>query len=787
MKLFASINFTAVFLLFFLAHSAELGCYEPICDQGTAYFSSIFGHAGIDIFIDREGDGDIVNICAQVSPSGSNMDSLLGFDEHCAFSTDSGHIHFPMRTDSSLRSLNIEYIRNSFVDVQSVYLHRNNTTTAGKKRTYLVLCITDYHETTPATALGTVYMRKPRFGSIHANDFDAEYLASEPVKYNSEGLHLIVDDVHEGILNPLMTSLHGKREDTIDAHFGDVPEQDQMQGGIEPATWFFSVIPLLTPDAKKMGIVGFPTIGYVEYVLTPQQLLKQRNFAALQHFDGLIEGDDTIFSKASKRINVCIWASGQPDGQKRIYLEQMQSLSSEFKFTYFLSSESPLILTDAERPLNDFEQKLFGLMQRNDSTRPEVDVVRSPMLGFRVNRSSLSESPADGSKPIDANSSSDDILRYMALRFREAGGNVDAITPTWVQEPYVIVRDALRDYHCDVSVHGNGRGLTPDFLITSSARSLNIPSVSELLNLYVDGDCVPDVIVSPSKYAVEHNSVSWLRRKRMLNGTCAYAQSSISVDSAPRGLDLQRHTCGPLTTIISPAVDINLFNPDRVRKDQFAYALFSNDANCLSSGCQIIGFMARLSSEKNPGLFLLAAHSLLNSHPNSRFVVIGSGHLLDHLKSLTIRLKIESKVVFTGWVPHDKLPSLLANIDIMVNPSVRGWSETFCIANIEAMAMQVPLVTFATGGVGQYIGEPFKNVSMQQSEVFTVGENAVLINEASPQALAMGVAHLLDDIKLQNQIGISGRLTVRKHFNTDLQMWHYAQLYRFLSGINKKP
>jgi hypothetical protein len=33
-----------------------------------------------------------------------------------------------------------------------------------------------------------------------------------------------------------------------------------------------------------------------------------------------------------------------------------------------------------------------------------------------------------------------------------------------------------------------------------------------------------------------------------------------------------------------------------------------------------------------------------------------------------------------------------------VNPSLRGWSETFCISNIEGMSMELPLVTYAVGG-----------------------------------------------------------------------------------------
>lgn len=105
----------------------------------------------------------------------------------------------------------------------------------------------------------------------------------------------------------------------------------------------------------------------------------------------------------------------------------------------------------------------------------------------------------------------------------------------------------------------------------------------------------------------------------------------------------------------------------------------------------------RFAAEKNPGLFLLAAYELLQLHPFARFVVIGDGPLRGALQDLAARLDIAHAVTFTGWVGAE-LPEALLGLDAVVNPSLRGWSETFCVANTEAMSMAVPLVTFAVGG-----------------------------------------------------------------------------------------
>jgi glycosyltransferase involved in cell wall biosynthesis len=86
-------------------------------------------------------------------------------------------------------------------------------------------------------------------------------------------------------------------------------------------------------------------------------------------------------------------------------------------------------------------------------------------------------------------------------------------------------------------------------------------------------------------------------------------------------------------------------------------------------------------------------------------------------------------VHFAGWVDKD-LPEHLAGIDILVNPSLRSWSETFCIVNIEAMSMQIPLVTFGVGGVAEYVSPPSTAIEER---------NALLVDEPTPEVKAQPI------------------------------------------------
>jgi glycosyltransferase involved in cell wall biosynthesis len=186
-------------------------------------------------------------------------------------------------------------------------------------------------------------------------------------------------------------------------------------------------------------------------------------------------------------------------------------------------------------------------------------------------------------------------------------------------------------------------------------------------------------------------------------------------------------------------------------------------------------------TEKNPGLFLQMAHELLRLHPFVRFTVVGDGVLRASLEDLAARLQISWAVHFAGWAGGDDLPGVLAGVDVVVNPSLRAWSETFCIANIEAMSMEVPLVTFAVGGVGEYVRKPSQDEA-EHDALFSVSENAVVVHRATPEAIAAAVHHLVLRPELRRALGQAGRQTVLTHFTVSRQMSQYAQLYARLTA-----
>jgi glycosyltransferase involved in cell wall biosynthesis len=220
-------------------------------------------------------------------------------------------------------------------------------------------------------------------------------------------------------------------------------------------------------------------------------------------------------------------------------------------------------------------------------------------------------------------------------------------------------------------------------------------------------------------------------------------------------------------------------------------------------------------SEKNPGLLLQAAYHALKRNPFLRFRFIGDGILRKPLETLAKRLGIDYAVDFTGWVSSMDLPHYLADVDIILNPSLRGWSETFCISNIEAMSMGIPLITFGVGGktlfcshfsfnqlvfegIGEYIQlstevkdalshspEDFRTQQLSRSYYdnrtqfsgFDIADNAVLLNSANPMNIADAIITLSSNPTLAKQLGENGRRSLVPYFSVERQMKQYENLY----------
>ncbi|NOT08325.1 MAG: glycosyltransferase family 4 protein [Gemmatimonadales bacterium] len=109
-----------------------------------------------------------------------------------------------------------------------------------------------------------------------------------------------------------------------------------------------------------------------------------------------------------------------------------------------------------------------------------------------------------------------------------------------------------------------------------------------------------------------------------------------------------------------------------------------------SSGGGGIVMVARLTAQKRIGLGIQAAARMPRPMP---VTIVGDGPERSSLESLAAELGVP--VHFTGALPPDRIPELLAAADVMLFPAV---GEGLGLAAIEALMAGVPVVVCRDGG-----------------------------------------------------------------------------------------
>lgn len=168
-----------------------------------------------------------------------------------------------------------------------------------------------------------------------------------------------------------------------------------------------------------------------------------------------------------------------------------------------------------------------------------------------------------------------------------------------------------------------------------------------------------------------------------------------------------------------------------------------------------IGTVARLVPQKGHDVLLEAARTVIDHHPDARFVIVGEGELHDALAARAASLG--EAVLFTG--ARDDVPELLASFDVFALPSR---FEGLCLAVIEAQAAGVPVVATAVGGI---------------RETVVPGETGTTVPVDDPAALAAAIEQVLDDPEWARRQAAEARTRVRERFSLEAMVAATIEAY----------
>ncbi|MGF1524243.1 MAG: glycosyltransferase [Leptolyngbyaceae cyanobacterium] len=145
----------------------------------------------------------------------------------------------------------------------------------------------------------------------------------------------------------------------------------------------------------------------------------------------------------------------------------------------------------------------------------------------------------------------------------------------------------------------------------------------------------------------------------------------------------------------------------------------------------------------------------------ARLLMIGEGPLVAPAREQAQRLGVAKHVMFLGAASPNEVVRWLGVSDLQL---VTSESESFCLAALEAMACEVPVVGTLCGGLEEVIG--VLDAALPAQLLSAPGDTA---------AMAARVVHLFNTPAAYQHIRDSLRAKIERHFSRSVQLNAYAE------------
>ncbi len=170
----------------------------------------------------------------------------------------------------------------------------------------------------------------------------------------------------------------------------------------------------------------------------------------------------------------------------------------------------------------------------------------------------------------------------------------------------------------------------------------------------------------------------------------------------------------------------------------------------MRKGGPIIVHVAMLRGEKGHMTLLSALHDLRERWPDVRYVIAGEGGERERINSEIRRLGLESRVYMAGMI--SPVASLISRSDLLVMPSSY---EPLGMAQIEALALGVPVIASRTGGIPETVEHAATGLLADPNQVAAW---ASVLDEA------------LSNPERMRTLARAGREVVRQRFSSEMNM-----------------
>jgi glycosyltransferase involved in cell wall biosynthesis len=172
---------------------------------------------------------------------------------------------------------------------------------------------------------------------------------------------------------------------------------------------------------------------------------------------------------------------------------------------------------------------------------------------------------------------------------------------------------------------------------------------------------------------------------------------------------------------------------------------------------KVVGYAGRFSPEKGVINLVKAIPLMLEEQPDMEFLMCGDGPLFAEVKKEIEVGKTTKKVTLTGWVPLERIPEYLNQMQLLVIPS---YLEGLPKILMEAMACGTPVLATAVGGIPHLIRKE---------------ETGFILKSNSPEHIAEGVIMTLHYPKLHDIAETAHRLIESRYtYEFVVKSWENA-------------
>ncbi len=160
---------------------------------------------------------------------------------------------------------------------------------------------------------------------------------------------------------------------------------------------------------------------------------------------------------------------------------------------------------------------------------------------------------------------------------------------------------------------------------------------------------------------------------------------------------------------------------------------------------------------------LVAMRRLLDQGYDLQYTIIGPNDSKEQMAFMIQALSLQDHVFFPGAMDSNQIVATLSKADIFLLPSI---SEGLSNAALEAMSMELPVVSTLAGGM---------------NEVIRDGENGLLVGLFSPDQISQRIAFLIENPTEARKLGQNARKTVLDKFQIQHQIRVFSEVYQQLT------